>query len=199
MILYPPKIQPQKAMDDVAVVEGLTTSTPFLSKLWRLLSSNETNNEIEWDETGTQVIIKDGNTLATKWMQPYGYRSNQYSSFQRQLNYFGFAKISSDPYMVYQHDLFQRDKPELTQNLKRKTNTGNINKMRKTKREKHNKAAAEEAKNGGCVVCGAPDPLYMSTKYEEYPHVPSKPVCNRSPRLSTRCFARYRLKYIYYT
>ena len=163
-------------MDDTAaadLVKKLTTSTPFLSKLWRLLAAKETEEEIAWCEDGKQFAVKNKNKLAQKWLVLYGSRSNQFSTFQRQLNYFGFIKVSSSgPYDIYQHDLFQRDQPDLTKDMKRKTNTGNIFKKRK------NSSSSPSTEMLCCVVCGNPEAPYMSSKYPEYSHVPSEPVCS---------------------
>jgi hypothetical protein len=63
---------------------------------------------------------------------PRYFRSRQFSTFQRQLSYFGFKKQSTQHDKCrWCHNLFQRGKPEDVLLIKRKVNTGNEHKKRK--------------------------------------------------------------------
>lgn len=102
------------------------TSTPFLIKLWTILSEPGYSHAITWN-------LDDGftvhNTEALEQdVLPAYFRSTQFSSFQRQLNYFSFRKVGKKGYT---HPLFIKAQPELVLEIKRKTNTGNLNKNRK--------------------------------------------------------------------
>lgn len=66
---------------------------------------------VEWTESGRSFIVTDmdafGNVLLAY------FRHQKYSSFQRQLNLYGFRKISKGPETgAYAHDHFLRGRPE---------------------------------------------------------------------------------------
>lgn len=103
------------------------SSTPFLGKLWKILE--EDNNIVGWNEDGT-FSVKSKDDLEEKVL-PRHFRSGQFSSFERQLNYYGFKKKSQpDDKLCWFHELFQRHSPEKVLLIKRKVNTGNEKKKR---------------------------------------------------------------------
>jgi len=73
------------------VVDPLNRGVPgFLSKLYRILCYEDPTT-IEWRDG--HIYINDQGALCESVLPKY-FRHNRFSSFQRQLNYFGFRKVS---------------------------------------------------------------------------------------------------------
>ena len=66
-------------------------SESFLSKLHDILSDNNYNNIIHWDNDGKRIIVCDVINLCNVVL-PKFYKHRNYSSFVRQLNMYGFHK-----------------------------------------------------------------------------------------------------------
>jgi len=85
-----------------------------------------------WSINGDNFIIKNVECFSSKILPQYFKHSN-FSSFARQLNFYGFRKLKAEPiltadfdaqtasYVRFYHDKFQKDKPELLHNIKRAT------------------------------------------------------------------------------
>ncbi|KAJ1431430.1 HSF-type DNA-binding-domain-containing protein, partial [Ochromonadaceae sp. CCMP2298] len=76
-----------------------------------------------WSEKGDTVIIKDVKQFAEKII-PTAYKHNNFSSFVRQLNFYGFRKIKSESmehseWWEFRHPQFLRDAPQLLSEIKR--------------------------------------------------------------------------------
>ena len=67
-------------------------SKSFLSKLYDILSDNTYHDIIHWNIEGSGIIIVNITRLCNMVL-PKFYRHNNYSSFVRQLNVYGFRKI----------------------------------------------------------------------------------------------------------
>ena len=100
--------------------------SPFLRKLWGILDDRAYSNVISWTENGRHVVIHD--PVAMPGVLGHWFRSCALKSFQRQLNYFGFAKMRQGEreQMEYAHPLFIRDTPAQLLRIKRKFNTGEL-------------------------------------------------------------------------
>jgi hypothetical protein len=112
--------------EDAMEIVSKATSTPFLIKLWTILAEPGFSHAISWNRDNRGFTIHDNDALETDVLPSY-FRSTQFSSFQRQLNYFAFRKVGKKGYA---HALFDRAQPQLVLQIKRKTNTGNLNKKR---------------------------------------------------------------------
>ncbi|XP_058053944.1 uncharacterized protein LOC131205732 isoform X2 [Anopheles bellator] len=103
----------------------------FLAKLWRLVEDSETNDLISWSTDGRSFIIQNQAQFA-KELLPLNYKHNNMASFIRQLNMYGFHKITSidngglrfdKDEMEFTHPCFQKDHPYLLEHIKRKIAT----------------------------------------------------------------------------
>jgi len=75
----------------VATSSPVTRAPPdFLTKLVEILESEECLNIICWEEG--KIHIKSTSRLCNEILSKY-FRQSKFSSFQRQLNYFGFKKL----------------------------------------------------------------------------------------------------------
>jgi len=85
-----------------------------------------------WSATGDNFVVKNVEKFASTVLPLYFKHSN-FSSFARQLNFYGFRKLRSDPiltndvdpqtacYVRFYHEKFQKNKPELLHSIKRAT------------------------------------------------------------------------------
>lgn len=83
----------------------------FPRKLYEILD-NESEDTISWTESGHSFVIKDMETFVTSVLMKY-FRHQKFSSFQRQLNLYGFRKISKGTETgAYCHEFFARDQTD---------------------------------------------------------------------------------------
>ena len=66
----------------------------FLEKLYHILKNKANENLIHWNEDGTIIIITDPFKFSNKIL-PKNFKHDNYSSFNRQLNLYGFYKINN--------------------------------------------------------------------------------------------------------
>jgi len=85
-----------------------------------------------WSDAGDNFVVKNVEKFASSVLPLYFKHSN-FSSFARQLNFYGFRKLRTDPiltsdvdprtacYVRFYHEKFQKDQPELLHQIKRAT------------------------------------------------------------------------------
>jgi len=90
----------------------------FPRKLYELLSNEETD-VIGWTASGNSFMILDMDIFTKDVLMKY-FRHQKYSSFQRQLNLYGFRKIQKGPEIgAYAHESFVRGEPDLLFHVRR--------------------------------------------------------------------------------
>lgn len=81
----------------------------FLRKTYAMLSSCPADIAC-WSDDGSSIIVKDANRLASEII-PTIFKHNKYSSFVRQLNFYGFRKLrheTNEDHWEFKHPLFRR-------------------------------------------------------------------------------------------
>ncbi|XP_033115365.1 heat shock factor protein-like [Anneissia japonica] len=110
-------------------MDHTASSVPaFINKLWMLVEDESTNDFIEWSEGGTSFRVNDQTGFA-KSVLPRYFKHNNMASFVRQLNMYGFRKVSypeqggmryEGDSIEFHHPDFQQGKLELLDQIKRK-------------------------------------------------------------------------------
>lgn len=106
----------------------------FLQKTFEMINSCDPNLA-SWTEDGTMFVIKDQKVFA-EHIIPKFFDHNKFSSFARQLNFYGFRKMQSRAiykddfnketakHVTFFNEKFQRGKPELLKEIQRSTKGG---------------------------------------------------------------------------
>lgn len=101
----------------------------FLLKLVSLLQAEDFQKYVAWNENGTSFTIKDSENFC-KLVLPKYFKHNKIQSFIRQLNLYGFRKVTSiyhglqkqEDTEEFRHPFFLKDRPDLLPLIKRKVN-----------------------------------------------------------------------------
>jgi len=95
---------------------------PFLRSLLQILDM-EDREVIRWSDDGLAFEIVDIEAMTMNILPKY-FRHKKFASFQRQLNYFGFKKVSKTKtdYCTYSRAYFTRDDRSGLIEIRRKTN-----------------------------------------------------------------------------
>lgn len=92
---------------------------PFLTKLFQLVNDPATNELVSWtDEAGRSFTVLKPSEFGRDVLPRY-FKHNNFSSFVRQLNQYGFHKQNPDRWM-FGHDSFRRGCPDLLRNITRR-------------------------------------------------------------------------------
>ncbi|CAJ1887632.1 unnamed protein product [Sphenostylis stenocarpa] len=90
----------------------------FLSKTFDLVEDPSLDPIISWASSGVSFVVWDPTLLAIHVL-PRKFKHNNFSSFVRQLNTYGFRKIDSDKWEFF-NEAFQRGKRHLLKNIQRR-------------------------------------------------------------------------------
>ncbi|KAL7553713.1 hypothetical protein ACHAWF_017034 [Thalassiosira exigua] len=107
--------------DDDRVFAPIHRKPTFPESLYAILSNPDLSNVIEWSSHGRSFRILNRDEFS-KSVLPVYYRHSNLSSFNRQLNGYGFKKIRLGPYeKSYFHPFFLRNLPHLVKNMTRRS------------------------------------------------------------------------------
>ena len=98
---------------------GGTAVKPFLSKLYSMLEDPATAAIISWTVPGDAIIVHEPEAFAQQLLPLY-FKHNNFSSFVRQLNTYGFNKTDPDAW-VFGHPEFKRGAKEQIHLIQRKS------------------------------------------------------------------------------
>jgi len=103
----------------------------FIRKTYDILEEARFPQYIDWNPEGTALVIKKPSEFSQKVLPIY-FKHNNFTSFVRQLNMYDFHKRRTQGLdHVYVHELFQRGKRHLLQEIKRKTHEQSAEKASK--------------------------------------------------------------------
>mmetsp|Transcript_13611 Transcript_13611/g.27200 ORF Transcript_13611/g.27200 Transcript_13611/m.27200 type:complete len:235 (-) Transcript_13611:28-732(-) len=105
----------------------MRSPAPFLNKLYELVSDPFTDNLVSWEKNG-QCFVVYKPTEFSLMVLPLYFKHNNFSSFIRQLNQYGFSKLHPDEW-IFGHHNFKWGQRErlLSINRKKKENFKEIN------------------------------------------------------------------------
>ncbi|CAK8530780.1 unnamed protein product [Lathyrus sativus] len=97
---------------------SLNSVPPFLSKTYMMVSDPTTDAIVSWSSTNRSFVVWNQPEFS-KHLLPNYFKHNNFSSFIRQLNIYGFRKIGQEQWEFYNED-FVRDQPDLLKNIHRR-------------------------------------------------------------------------------
>lgn len=125
------KMRKRSASSGLDNRSSASSAPVFLQKTYDMIESSPTAVAC-WSESGTSFIIKLPREFA-KTMLPRYFKHNNFSSFVRQLNFYGFRKHKKDEIVIsteedesknwweFYHEKFLRGRQELMTQIRRKT------------------------------------------------------------------------------
>lgn len=99
----------------------------FLRKLWKIVNDPTIDDLVGWCPDGESFVIRNPPEFCYNLLPIY-YKHNNMSSFIRQLNMYGFHKLTNEnggdkDEMRFFHPCFQQNESRLLQHIKRKIGT----------------------------------------------------------------------------
>ncbi|XVF13183.1 hypothetical protein REPUB_Repub08aG0186200 [Reevesia pubescens] len=113
-----PADQPCESPAVAAADSQRSLPTPFLSKTYQLVDDPSFDDLISWNEDGSTFIVWRPAEFAGDLLPKY-FKHNNFSSFVRQLNTYGFRKVVPDRW-EFANDCFRRGEKGLLRDIQRR-------------------------------------------------------------------------------
>ncbi|KAK7245562.1 hypothetical protein RIF29_40409 [Crotalaria pallida] len=95
-----------------------STLPPFVGKTYEMVDDPSTNNIVSWGAKNRSFVVWDPPEFA-RVLLPKFFKHNNFSSFIRQLNTYGFRKVDPE-HWEFANDDFVKGQPDLLKNIHRR-------------------------------------------------------------------------------
>ncbi|KAE8722064.1 Heat stress transcription factor B-2a [Hibiscus syriacus] len=109
---------PVEQNGDAATESQRSIPTPFLTKTYQLVDDHTIDDVISWNDDGSTFIVWNPTVFARDLLPKY-FKHNNFSSFVRQLNTYGFRKVVPDRW-EFSNDYFRRGEKRLLCEIQRR-------------------------------------------------------------------------------
>ncbi|PIN11010.1 hypothetical protein CDL12_16400 [Handroanthus impetiginosus] len=110
--MAPPPVDRNGGAESTAGDAPRSLPTPFLTKTFQLVDDHDIDDVISWNEDGSTLIVWNPTEFARDLLPKY-FKHNNFSSFVRQLNTYGFRKVVPDRW-EFSNECFRKVAPPRT-------------------------------------------------------------------------------------